>query len=107
MRRHIYLGIWLTMSVVLVSCQRSTDDPSVEAGRSPVDENVENGTAYDQATVDMIGVKKVALPHDARVQRSDDSETLRLYLGKTLAFAGHPGKKMSIRQGRKNMGCAM
>src|SRR5262245_58053584 len=58
---------------------------------------VENGSAYDQAAVDLGATKKLVLPDNAVVQRSGEAGKVQLFMKKTLAFGGHPPEPMSIR----------
>jgi hypothetical protein len=67
---------------------------------------VENGSAFDRAAVDLGNARKVVLPHDVVVRRTSAATEVRLFMKKTLAFGGHPPERMSIRDARKNMGCA-
>jgi hypothetical protein len=69
--------------------------------------NVENGSAFDRAAVDLGNAKKVVLPRNAAVDRGAAGDRLQLFMKKTLAFGGHPPERMSIRGARKNMGCAV
>jgi hypothetical protein len=68
---------------------------------------VENGSAYDQAAVDLGTAKKVVLPHDAVVRRTGEAGKVQLFMRKTLGFVGHPPESMSIRDARRNMGCVV
>lgn len=68
---------------------------------------VENGSAYDRAAIDIAGAKKIVLPHDAGVRRADEPGKIQFFMKKTLGFGGHPPERMSIRDARKNMGCAV
>jgi hypothetical protein len=72
-----------------------------------VSDKVENGTAYDRAAVDLGKANKVVLPDSAVVRRAGEAGKLQLFMAKTLSFAGHPPEPMSIREARKNMGCAV
>ena len=69
--------------------------------------NVENGAAYDRATVEPGTAKKVVLPDTAIIQRTSKPSPIRLFMEKRLGFAGHPTELWSIRDLRKNMGCAI
>jgi hypothetical protein len=69
--------------------------------------NVENGSAYDRAAVDLGTAKKVVLPHDAVIRRGGEPGKMQFFMKKTMGFHGHPPKPMSIRDARKNMGCAV
>jgi hypothetical protein len=80
-------------------------DPSIEL--SERFGRVENGSAYDRAAVDLGTAKKLTLPDDAVVRRSGEAGKVQLFMKKTLAFGGHPPEPMSIRDARKNMGCAV
>lgn len=68
---------------------------------------VENGSAYDRAAIDLGATRRLVLPDDAEVRRTDESGAVRLFMKKTLSFVGHPPEGMSIRDARKNMGCAV
>lgn len=83
-------------------------DPSIVLSeRSAPSQKVENGSAYDRAAVDLGAAKKVVLPDDAVIRRSAEAGKVELFMKKTLAFGGHPPERMSIRDARKNMGCAV
>jgi hypothetical protein len=84
------------------------DDPSVvlDQQRAP-NPGVENGTAYDTAAVDPGAARTVVLPDTAAVQRTAEAGVVRLFMAKRLGFVGHPPEPISIRSGRKNMGCAV
>jgi hypothetical protein len=84
------------------------DDPSLvlDRQRAP-NPNVENGTAYDRAAVDVGAARTVVLPDSATVRRDPAGGPVRLFMAKQLGFVGHPPAPMSIRDGRKNMGCAV
>lgn len=104
-------AFWLTAGLIplLSGCMGVGQllDPSVVPAehRAP-SEKVENGTAYDRATIDLSGVKKVVLPTEAIVHRTEPAGSVQLLMAKQLWFAGHPGETMSIRQTRKKLGCA-
>jgi hypothetical protein len=68
--------------------------------------NVQNGSAYDTAAVDISPYTKLVLPADAAIKRDGEPGTLKIYMEKTLGFFGHPPKSMSIKDARKTMGCA-
>ena len=82
-------------------------DPSVVVTGRGVSENVENGTAYDLAVVDLGNAKNVVLPDTAIVRRCGEPGKVQLFMAKILAFAGHPPEPMNIGTTRKNMGCAV
>lgn len=97
-------GLWLAGWLPL------GNDPSIVIDNSGPGYNrskVENGSAYDRAAVHLGAAKKVVLPDDAVVQRSAEAGKVELFMKKTLAFGGHPSERMSIRDARKNMGCAV
>jgi hypothetical protein len=96
----------VTFALSLTGC--STDgDPSLatDRHRAPSDK-VENGTAYDRAIVDPGSAKRIVLPDTATVRRTVDGSSVRLFMAKRLAFAGHPPEPMGLRDARTNMGCA-
>jgi hypothetical protein len=99
----------------LVGCTAGGDsgepdpaDPSLVLDRQPApNPDVENGTAYDRATVDVGAARTVVLPDTATVRRAPAGGAVRLFMAKRLSFFGHPPAPMSVRHGRKNMGCAV
>jgi len=68
--------------------------------------DVQNGDAYDQASLSLAEIKRVILPESATIRQTDEGDSLRIYMKKSLAFGGHPPAPMSIVEARKNMGCA-
>lgn len=97
-------GLWLAGWLPVVN------DPSIvidESGPGYNRSMVENGSAYDRAAIDLDGAKKLVLPDDAVISRSTEAGKVELFMKKTLAFGGHPPERMSIREARKNMGCAV
>jgi hypothetical protein len=69
--------------------------------------DVENGSAFDKAVVEIGPHKKIILPDTATVQQDGAGGKLQVFMKKTLSFHGHPPESMSIRQARRNMGCAL
>jgi hypothetical protein len=65
---------------------------------------VENGYAYDRATVDLGNHTAVVVPADARVERGAPAGRVEIYLEKHMGYGGYAVK--SIREERKKMGCA-
>jgi hypothetical protein len=104
------LGFGLSCGSILFSVHGCNPAGSSPGDRSIVLSerfgNVENGSAFDQAAVDLDKYKKVILPDDAAVRRGQGTK-LQIFMRKTLAFGGHPPEAMSIRTSRKNMGCAV
>jgi hypothetical protein len=99
-------ALWIAMS------SRNGESPNIDQSIELFDpfrasEIVENGSAYDRAVVDLGSAKRIVLPNDAVVRRTGKSEKVQLFVKKTLAYAGHPGEPMSIREARNNMGCAV
>jgi hypothetical protein len=90
------------------SAVNDSGDSSVilDTERAP-SQKVENGIAYDRATLDLGGAKKVVLPAEAAVRRTGEAGKVQLLMAKRLSFGGHPSETMSIRQSRKEMGCAV
>jgi len=102
---HLKFLAAVAVVLFLTGCSADGDGSLRIDGRGPSD-NVENGTAYDRATVDVGSAKRIVLPDSATVRRMGDNAPVRLFMAKRLAFAGHPAQPMSIRDGRNNMGCA-
>jgi hypothetical protein len=68
---------------------------------------IENGSAFARATLDLEKYLKVVLADSARVRRGGPGKNIQIFMKKSLEFRGHPPKPMSIRAGRKIMGCAV
>jgi len=96
----------IAVGLFLTGCSGDGDSSLRIDGRGPSD-IVENGTAYDRATVDIGSANRIVLPNSATVRRTGNDGPVRLFMAKRLAFAGHPPQSMSIRDGRNNMGCAI
>jgi hypothetical protein len=94
-------------TLYLTGCSADAD-PSLESDRhrAPSD-NVENGTAYDRATVELGSANRIVLPDTATVRRTGEGGPVRLFMAKRLAFVGHPPEPMGVRDARMNMGCAV
>lgn len=69
--------------------------------------NVENGSAYDKATIELDNYTQVVIPDDAVVRYGSEPKKLQIHMKKMLGFAGHPPEAMSIKQARNHMGCAI
>jgi hypothetical protein len=67
----------------------------------------ENGSAFDQAAVDLEKYKKVVIPDQATLRHQGEGGKLQIFTEKSLKFFGHPPEPMSIRTARKNMGTAV
>lgn len=100
------------MSLSFAGCSsiRMLADPSLVLDNSFAPSwnwNVENGAAYDLATVDPGTAKTVILPDTTIVRHTKDPGPIRVFMEKELGFMGHPTELWSIRNSRKNMGCAV
>jgi len=87
-----------------------SDDPSIvltEPFRTVHGRVVENGSVFDRAAVKIGTSKMLVLPHDAIIRRKGAPGEVQLFMKKTLEFAGHPPEPMSVRDARRNMGCAV
>jgi hypothetical protein len=99
----------LVLSFLIVgplAAAEPVDDRSLVLKSSAPSADVENGSAYDQAEFPLGTAKRLVLPPEAEVVEEGTGATIRVFLKKTLAFAGHPPEKMSIRTGRNNLGIA-
>jgi hypothetical protein len=105
-RRTILLAI--ALAPLLHGCSTMTGllDPSVVVSDFAPSQKVQNGTAYDRATLDLNGVKKVVLPTEATVRCEGSRGQVQLFMAKRLGFAGHPAENMSVCETRKKLGCA-
>jgi hypothetical protein len=68
---------------------------------------IENGSTFDQGSVDIRPYKKLIVPKDAEVRNAAAGAPLQVFMRKTLSFHGHPPEPMSVWTARKNMGCAV
>jgi hypothetical protein len=93
--------------VLLAGCQeQKPKDATVVLSTRPANPKVENGWAYDKATLDCGRYKVVVVPHDAQVERGGSDKQVEIYMEKEQSFSGHPPELASIRDARKEMGCA-
>jgi hypothetical protein len=102
----------LTAVVAAVGADESPGDEAKSAATDQsvvlserFEEQVENGSAYDKATVDLGTLKRLAIPEGVEIVRGDEGAEVQVFMKKTLDFKGHPPEPMSIRTGRKKMGC--
>jgi hypothetical protein len=105
------LPLCLAGVVAAVVAETGAEDPGADGDKSIVlgnqfGESVENGSAYDKAILQLGELKRIAIPEGAEVVQGDDGRKIRVFIKKTLDFAGHPPEPMSIRTGRTKMGCA-
>jgi hypothetical protein len=110
----LMLGIALAAALVWYFALRRTDapndDPSIQLSepfQTVHGLTVENGSAFDNAAVDIESYKKLVVPDDAEVREGGGGHRLQVFMKKTLGFGGHPPSPMSIRTDRKYMGCAL
>jgi hypothetical protein len=102
-------AVVLTRPPQLIVGRADPNDPSIlytEAFKTGEGSTIENGMAFDQASVDLKGAKSVTLPEKAHVVRADDVSGLRIFMRKTMEFYGRSGESLSIRHTRTFMGCA-
>ncbi len=67
---------------------------------------VENGSAFDQAAVELEGARKVIVPDTAVVRPGGDGQRLQIFMRKALAYRGQSAEPLGIRTTRNQMGCA-
>ena len=113
------LMIGLVPALALGGCRRPADPPArpgadasppdalVVLERGPGGSNawVENGYAYDKATLDLPPGATLVVPDEARVARGAPAGRVELYMEKWLDYDGE-GTRLSIRELRNAMGCA-
>jgi hypothetical protein len=89
----------------MMGCEKHQSDGIIlgDKSASPI---VQNGWAYDKATLQIDAKYVLVVPHDARINHQGSGELAEIYMEKSLQFAGHPPEPMSIRLARHNMGCA-
>jgi hypothetical protein len=93
-------------TALLPSCLPISLDPSLVFEHS-ADPNVENGTSYEEGTIAVGAAQTIVLPDNAVVRRGGSEGIITLFTGKGLGFMGHPPKCTSIRDARRDMGCAV
>jgi hypothetical protein len=115
MRKYVMAGVAIGALILAVTVQlfagwhlKSSDDTSVVLDTGELHSpKVQNGKAYDKATINIGDEKFVVVPDDAKIEHNGPDGRIEIYIEKTLEFGGHPGELMSIRNERKNMGCVM
>jgi hypothetical protein len=97
--------------LLLVGCQKDKQEAAAtDAENASLDIHevfngkVENGVAYDKATLEPGDHEAVVVPKEAKVETG--GQGIEIYMAKRLSYAGHPREFMSIREERKKMGCA-
>ncbi len=108
MRQRCLWLVALTVWITLPSCTslQKLEDPSVTC----VDTfgfGLQDGTAYDQASLKTDNVKKLILPQNAEVRHSSDSGKIELFMAKRFGVAGRKFESVRIRELRNHMGCAV
>ena len=68
--------------------------------------NIQNGVAYDVGTLDLRGVRKIAVPSTTVVRRASSGNEGLTAMEKTLGVVGSPVKPIDIADRRKELGCA-
>jgi hypothetical protein len=116
MRRRVLLALSVILLVLIVvlgavawrMSRNKVDDSIVlsEPFHTVHGTTTENGSAFDEARVDLGTYRKVVVPDNASVWGVDRGEPLQLLMEKRLSYMGHPGEPMSIRAMRSQMGCA-
>lgn len=67
---------------------------------------VQNGTAYEMATMSLEGIKRLVAPGNAVVRHSGEKGVVRIHLAKMLMYAGHPPHVMNVESAKRYMGIA-
>lgn len=67
---------------------------------------VSNGTVTDEAVVPLSDAESLRIPKGATIELGGEKSTVRVVMVKTLSFAGHPPRKISITKGARIMGVA-
>lgn len=120
---------WLRLAIVLStgilavpSCSQEPGKPAAVSGASAepdvsivlgepflmnTGKTIENGTAYDRATLVLEKCQTVILPDTAEVRHDGEGNELEVFMKKNLHYGGHHPEPMSIRAVRKHMGCAV
>lgn len=83
--------------------------PAVRRGivyTGSADPLVHNGTAFDQAELEVGEHRTVVIPTRATLVRATGGSSIVIELKKSLGFMGHPGKRFTIDEARREMGCA-
>jgi hypothetical protein len=104
------LAVVLAAGAVVLWPDRADSDPSMvisEVFPTIHGRTVENGSAFDQAALDIGKYKKIVVPDSAAVRRNGKGDKLQIFMKKSLGFHGHPPESMSIRTAREHMGCAV
>jgi len=68
---------------------------------------VQNGAAYDVATIEISdAITNIILPKSAKIIEGGKEEKLSIRIKRVIGFMGHPPDEVSPRIARKYMGCA-
>lgn len=96
--------ILLSLLSSVTACNRSIRDGIVYTESASIG-IVKNGIAFDRATVMLDGHATVVLPSRAKVLRADNESLILIEMKKSLAYMGHPVRRIRINDVRDEMGC--
>ena len=105
MKRSCWLGFAIATACVLAGgCTPVLQRGIVYTGSA--DPFVHNGTAFDRAELELGEHHTVVIPTRATLVRATGGNSIVIELEKSLGFMGHPGKRFTIDEARREMGCA-
>lgn len=93
------------MAVLLFQSGCSKGDSSLELENSFG--KVQNGTAYDRASVPIQDDTLIIVPINSITEPNDSRDSTEIFLAKTISFGGHPPREIGIRSCRKYFGAAI
>jgi hypothetical protein len=70
------------------------------------DPGIENGTAFDEATLDLGDATRLIVPAEAEIMPVPRDSPCRVVMEKRLHLMAHPPERVTIARERKEMGCA-
>jgi len=109
-RRWLQFSLRPLLVVVVLICSIPCGcTPALHRGivyTGSADPFVHNGTAFDRAELELGEHHTVVIPTRAALVRATRGNSIVIELEKSLGFVGHPGKRFTIDEARRDMGCA-
>lgn len=94
-------------SICLAAEPKKMNDESIIVSTRPrISEKVQNGIVYDKATIAIADISKLIVPENAQIVLDETAKEITIAMEKTLGFAGHPPKPITLEHVRQYMGCA-
>lgn len=103
--QHLLRSLLVLISVLLTACSTQLRDSTIYSPSAAIG-SVRNGTAFDQAYLDLGQHQTLVVPQRTIVRRIVGNGPVILQMEKTVGYLGHPTQRITIDAERAKMGCA-